>query len=121
MPKTTDLDCSFCSKSQKAVAKLIAGPGVYICDECIALCNAILEEHKTDEKTKTLLVQGLGEMDTDSLLGNLKGAATVTQSIDSHFKATVLELRKRGLTWAKIGETLGISRQAAWERFADDE
>src|SRR5688500_8292507 len=38
------LKCSFCGKSQKAVKKLIAGPGVYICDECIDLCNEIIEE-----------------------------------------------------------------------------
>src|SRR5665647_647712 len=38
------LKCSFCGKSQKQVKKLIAGPGVYICDECIELCNEILEE-----------------------------------------------------------------------------
>ena len=36
------LKCSFCSKSQKQVKKLIAGPGVYICDECIELCNEII-------------------------------------------------------------------------------
>ncbi|MDR1513731.1 MAG: AAA family ATPase, partial [Propionibacteriaceae bacterium] len=36
--------CSFCGKSQKQVRKLIAGPGVYICDECIDLCNEIIEE-----------------------------------------------------------------------------
>ena len=36
--------CSFCGKSQKQVKKLIAGPGVYICDECIELCNDIIEE-----------------------------------------------------------------------------
>ena len=38
------LKCSFCGKSQKQVKKLIAGPGVYICDECIELCNEIIEE-----------------------------------------------------------------------------
>ncbi|MGA0914837.1 MAG: ClpX C4-type zinc finger protein, partial [Candidatus Nanopelagicaceae bacterium] len=38
------LKCSFCGKTQKQVKKLIAGPGVYICDECIELCNEILED-----------------------------------------------------------------------------
>ena len=38
------LKCSFCGKSQKQVKKLIAGPGVYICDECIDLCNEIIDE-----------------------------------------------------------------------------
>jgi ATP-dependent Clp protease ATP-binding subunit ClpX len=46
MPKQTDnrLKCSFCGKSQDQVKKLIAGPGVYICDECVDLCNEILDE-----------------------------------------------------------------------------
>jgi len=42
------LKCSFCGKSQKQVKKLIAGPGVYICDECIDLCNEIIEEELTE-------------------------------------------------------------------------
>jgi ATP-dependent Clp protease ATP-binding subunit ClpX len=42
------LKCSFCGKSQKQVKKLIAGPGVYICDECIDLCNEIIEEELAD-------------------------------------------------------------------------
>ena len=40
--------CSFCGKSQKQVKKLIAGPGVYICDECIDLCNDIIAEELTE-------------------------------------------------------------------------
>src|ERR1051325_45913 len=39
--------CSFCGKSQRQVKKLIAGPGVYICDECIDLCNEIIDEELT--------------------------------------------------------------------------
>jgi ATP-dependent Clp protease ATP-binding subunit ClpX len=42
------LKCSFCGKSQKQVKKLIAGPGVYVCDECIDLCNEIIEEELTE-------------------------------------------------------------------------
>ncbi|HEX2047509.1 MAG TPA: ClpX C4-type zinc finger protein [Acidimicrobiales bacterium] len=38
------LQCSFCGKTQHQARKLIAGPGVYICDECVALCDRILEE-----------------------------------------------------------------------------
>ena len=48
------LKCSFCGKSQKQVKKLIAGPGVYICDECIDLCNEIIEEELTDANTSDL-------------------------------------------------------------------
>ena len=47
--------CSFCGKSQRQVKKLIAGPGVYICDECIDLCNEIIAKHtnQTLEKIKS--------------------------------------------------------------------
>ena len=48
--KASDLICSFCGKSQDEVKKLIAGPSVYICDECIELCNEIIaEEHDREE------------------------------------------------------------------------
>ena len=43
--------CSFCGKSQRQVKKLIAGPGVYICDECIDLCNEIIDEELTGTST----------------------------------------------------------------------
>ncbi|HAA26923.1 MAG TPA: ATP-dependent Clp protease ATP-binding subunit ClpX, partial [Cyanobacteria bacterium UBA8553] len=45
------LKCSFCGKSQEQVRKLIAGPGVYICDECVDLCNEILDEELLDSST----------------------------------------------------------------------
>lgn len=48
------LKCSFCGKSQKQVRKLIAGPGVYICDECIELCNEIIEEELGQANAKQI-------------------------------------------------------------------
>ncbi|MDV8000729.1 ATP-dependent Clp protease ATP-binding subunit ClpX [Rhodococcus sp. IEGM 1408] len=48
------LKCSFCGKSQKQVKKLIAGPGVYICDECIELCNEIIESEVDDSQNSAL-------------------------------------------------------------------
>lgn len=54
MPKHEDtrLKCSFCGKSQDQVKKLIAGPGVYICDECVDLCNEILDEELFDSPSQ---------------------------------------------------------------------
>ncbi len=48
----TRLKCSFCGKTQDQVKKLIAGPEVYICDECVELCNEILDEEFLDTKDK---------------------------------------------------------------------
>jgi len=47
-----DLHCSFCSKSQAEVAKLIAGPKVYICDECVSLCDDILAEESAKAEVR---------------------------------------------------------------------
>ena len=49
------LKCSFCGKTQDQVRKLVAGPGVYICDECIELCNEIIEEEFGEDGKWTLL------------------------------------------------------------------
>ena len=55
MPKNDDkLKCSFCGKTQDQVKKLIAGPEVYICDECVELCNEILDEEFLDNKEKEI-------------------------------------------------------------------
>ena len=57
MARTTDQEqllCSFCGKSQRQVKKLIAGPGVYICDECIELCNEIIDEELTEKTSLDL-------------------------------------------------------------------
>jgi ribosomal protein L37AE/L43A len=50
----TNLHCSFCNKTQHEVERLIAGPGVFICDECVELCNDIIFEKSTDVKDLTL-------------------------------------------------------------------
>ena len=52
-PANKPLRCSFCGKSQDEVRKLVAGPKVYICDECIELCNDILAEEREDESPET--------------------------------------------------------------------
>ena len=49
MKQTRDLKCSFCNKSQREVKKLIAGPDVYICDECVTVCNEIAQEDQVYE------------------------------------------------------------------------
>ena len=49
----TPLPCSFCGKNEDQVRKLIAGPGVYICDECIDLCQEILDEELGSQEPRT--------------------------------------------------------------------
>ncbi|MBI3037703.1 ATP-dependent Clp protease ATP-binding subunit ClpX, partial [bacterium] len=51
LSKNSQFRCSFCGKTQDQVRKLIAGPEVYICDECIGLCNEIILEELEDENS----------------------------------------------------------------------
>jgi ATP-dependent Clp protease ATP-binding subunit ClpX len=108
------LHCSFCLKSQHEVAKLIAGPGfIFICNECVALCDAIVAG-----KTPKTDVKGIDQIPTDRLLARLKPVEQTLQGMGNQLSTMVEELRGREVSWARIGEGLGVSRQSAWERFS---
>ncbi|MFF1612639.1 ATP-dependent Clp protease ATP-binding subunit ClpX [Amycolatopsis sp. NPDC058278] len=84
------LKCSFCGKSQKQVKKLIAGPGVYICDECIDLCNEIIEEElaeagdvKLDELPKPADIHEFLEQ---YIIGQEDAKKTLAVAVYNHYK-----------------------------------
>jgi ATP-dependent Clp protease ATP-binding subunit ClpX len=84
------LKCSFCGKSQKQVKKLIAGPGVYICDECIELCNEIIEEElseaselKFDELPKP---REIYEFLNDYVVGQDGAKKILSVAVYNHYK-----------------------------------
>jgi ATP-dependent Clp protease ATP-binding subunit ClpX len=84
------LKCSFCGKSQKQVKKLIAGPGVYICDECIDLCNEIIEEEladnddvKLDELPKPAEIRDFLE---SYVIGQDTAKRTLAVAVYNHYK-----------------------------------
>jgi hypothetical protein len=113
--RKTALYCSFCRKDEKTVAKLIGGPGVYICDSCVALCNNILAGKPTPA------FPGWESLDENALLDTLHPAAATVNTVEETLKQHVALLRQRGVTWTRIGEALGVSRQAVWERFSGEE
>jgi ATP-dependent Clp protease ATP-binding subunit ClpX len=84
------LKCSFCGKSQKQVKKLIAGPGVYICDECIDLCNEIIEEElaepselRFDELPKPVEIY---EFLNDYIIGQDHAKKILSVAVYNHYK-----------------------------------
>jgi len=110
------LFCSFCGKNQREVQSLIAGPAVFICGECVELCNGILQS-KVGRETKDAWRPWQSLAD-DDLLATLPSVLHHSDAVRSGLQSRVDELRKRDVSWARIGEALGMSRQAAWERFA---
>ncbi len=108
------LRCSFCGKPDSQVSKLIAGPAVYICDVCVGVCNRILEATPATSAGW----DGWEAMTDEQLLGALRPAVATVEATRSILQTQVDTLRSREVSWADIGTALGISRQAAWERFS---
>jgi ClpX C4-type zinc finger len=107
--------CSFCGKSQEEVKTLVAGPGVFICDECVQLCQAIIaNKAPTQEVPGSLLPDNAS---TEKLLKTLAGYNGAFESVDAAMQDIVDILREREVSWAMIGQALAVSRQAAWKRF----
>jgi ATP-dependent Clp protease ATP-binding subunit ClpX len=82
--------CSFCGKSQKQVKKLIAGPGVYICDECIDLCNDIIAEELTETTELTFeelpKPREIFEFLNDYVIGQDKAKKILSVAVYNHYK-----------------------------------
>ncbi len=88
---TNNLSCSFCGKSQKEVKKLIAGPTVYICDECIELCNDIIAEESEREETYTGRARipkpmEIKEILDEYVIGQEKAKKILSVAVYNHYK-----------------------------------
>jgi ATP-dependent Clp protease ATP-binding subunit ClpX len=107
--------CSFCGKGEDKVKKLIAGPGVFICDQCVELCNEILRGQRGE------LSIGPDSEVAEVLLEELRINATGLKQSEAQLQRAVNILRKNHVPWSQIGEAIGTSRQAAWERFSGED
>lgn len=126
------LQCAFCGKRQDQVTTLIVGPGINICNECVELSSDVLKGGS--EATRRASAEtprrgwaygrvdpdGLAKFPTNEILGELRRAASVIRPVEEHITETVKLLRERQVTWAKIGEALGMTRQGAWGRFSTE-
>src|ERR1700685_3041984 len=89
------LKCSFCGKSQEQVRKLIAGPGVYICDECIELCNEIIEEElykNVDENLRLRKIPKPKEINhilNQYVIGQERAKKSLAVAVYNHYKRAI--------------------------------
>jgi hypothetical protein len=110
--------CSFCGKAQTEVKTLVSGPGVFMCDECVQLCQEIIAK-EVATVVSTQKVPGLlpDNAATETLLKTLAGYNGAFERVDAGMQDIVDILREREVSWATIGQALAVSRQAAWKRF----
>ena len=108
------LYCSFCGKSEHEVLKLAAGPAkVHICDACVEACRVLM----AGDGAGPPRAFDPATWPTDRLLALLAPVNGALEAHRAHLQEIVDQLRKREVSWAAIGERLGVSRQSAWERF----
>jgi hypothetical protein len=122
---TTELpaSCSFCLKAYTDVATLVAGPGVYICDECVALAGQLISAKPPSTMPKPVprIAPWEAEAGLDAVLASLPRVAQAGNQAEYTLTQYVRKARSLGATWAAIGQALGMARQSAWERFSGEE
>jgi hypothetical protein len=122
--RRTAINCSFCQKTAAAVASMIAGPGVFICDECVTLCVEILKskpEKDGGPQDMPAMPSWQERASDEDLLATLPKVAALSSQVDEQLAFSVTQARTRGITWTRIGAALGTTRQSAWERFSGEE
>jgi hypothetical protein len=106
---------------------------VYICDECVGLCNLIIadelsrrsseadNEGRSRDPGAPPTIKAWEGLSDEALLAEMVRAHAAHENVDRAVAHHVAALRSRGVTWARIGDALGMTRQSAWERFSGEE
>jgi hypothetical protein len=105
-PRPFTLECSFCGKQDDQVQKLVAGPGVFICDECAALAVSIVEAELGQPTGERV---ALADRPTDELLAIFGGMAGSARRRTAMAAAWARALARRGVTDAQLAEAAGAT------------
>jgi hypothetical protein len=124
-PATTDeviASCSFCGKSNTEVKTVVAGPGVFICDECVDLSVTIVSANAgiSGEERARLRAEAL-DRPVDEILGMLPALARSAVRAEAELARWVGRLRDRGTDWQQIAAALDTSVDDARQRFDPDD
>lgn len=108
--------CSFCGAAKTPQQRFVGGPGVAICAACVESAAELLATSDPAD----LPQPGAGpwdSMDDAQLLDHLPQVAAVQAQVERSLAAWVGIARERKISWEKVGQALGMTRQSAWERF----
>ncbi|MCE3293533.1 MAG: hypothetical protein K0Q84_2470 [Arthrobacter sp.] len=110
--------CAFCGLTPPSGRRLIAGPGVTICEMCVAAAAKILHDSSTEGLPKSM-GPIWDQMSDTEILQHLPEISRVSLKVEEQLRVWVRVARERKIAWAQIGAALGITRQSAWERFKE--
>jgi hypothetical protein len=107
--------CSFCGERGLEDLPLVGGLGAFMCGDCLDYYSGVVAEFRRTGKGGPPPWETMSDAD---LLGKLALIVQTGDQVDRFLVEWVQLARSRGLSWAEIGKALGVSRQAAWERFS---
>lgn len=107
--------CSFCAAPGGGSAQLVGGLGAMICFDCLEHYHAMIQSEETVMRRSRPPWDAMTDLELLEVLPRLQRSAAQANVFTAEWVAM---LRGRGVSWAAIGQALGVSRQAAWERFA---
>lgn len=113
----TAWSCSFCGKQGGEDTRLAGGFGAMICMDCLTY---YYETFREVEGTETISSPPWDELSDAELLSKLPLISGSSVQVDKFLRQWVKMIRGRNISYAEIGKALGVSRQAAWERFSRD-
>lgn len=114
----TKKHCSFCGEAGRADEPLVGGHGAFMCGECVDYYAGVVAEYRLNGVVEPPPCARMSDAD---VLAKLPEIARTGVQVDRFLVEWVELARSRKLSWAEIGRALGVSRQAAWERFSGTE
>lgn len=109
--------CSFCGLIGTADTRFAGGLGAMMCQDCL---DTYHEWSQSPERVQQVSTPPWNQMSDTEMLGTLPLIAASAEQVNKFMGDWIVLLRERNLSWAAIGKAMGISRQAAWERFTRD-
>ena len=113
--------CSFCFKPDTQVERLVAGPAVYVCNECVDLCCEVIAATPEGPVSGARVMPWEHAQTVEAALAHLPNVAREQAQVEEAMLGWVRHARRLVATWAQVGGALGITRQSAWERFAAED
>lgn len=110
--------CSFCEKPSTQVQRLVAGPGVHICNECVALATWVVEDAASvGAEERSRRQAQYQDPTTDELLATLRPLVRSVDRVERELANAVIRLRSRGTDWLTIAAAADMSVEDAHRRF----